>query len=545
MRIRTFLAALSLAAFVGLGLNPAAAKAEQIRLSDGRFLQGDVEEVKEDGFTFRLTDSGGKVFLRWNQVDANLKQRLKNEKDPDEGLNLDVTVDGARLELIDGSVLEGKVTRSGNTYTVVNRDRPRGIEVQQEDVVEEGVIEDIQIDATVMMSEREALSLAEERRAPLETARQYYEMARIADKLGLYEEAKDFVTLGLAATPDQKLQAKLTEYEAKLTELIRQKELLTALAAARQLSKQHKYQKALDVLKTAKETYKPTEGVLAKWEEVNAETDLEFTKFVISEWYKVMKPVIQAKLKDKNSKNITVQEAMNWARREMDIEIQKRLAATTEGDPQNMKIRFAKRIAMHDEKTVRLTTKKVTFGEDGFYQVVGGHLPVAGKQPNPAASNPGAGNPRGPGSGPGGPGGNPGGNPGGSGPNSGDRNVGGIDWAEFEEMMKGQQKEEPKGGGFQEMPKLPDNITPDDIKEALRKALGEDKGEEKKDAPKTNSPIKQDISALKVPSYVPSLTEWWEKSSSANRTRWLLAVYVKFGGTMQVLELDDWDIKYR
>ena len=141
MRIRTFLAALSLAAFVGLGLNPAAAKAEQIRLSDGRFLQGDVEEVKEDGFTFRLTDSGGKVFLRWNQVDANLKQRLKNEKDPDEGLNLDVTVDGARLELIDGSVLEGKVTRSGNTYTVVNRDRPRGIEVQQEDVVEEGVIE--------------------------------------------------------------------------------------------------------------------------------------------------------------------------------------------------------------------------------------------------------------------------------------------------------------------------------------------------------------------------------------------------------------------
>lgn len=538
MRIRTLLPALLLVASSGLFLNIGTVRAEQIRLADGRFLQGDVEEVKEDGFTFRLTDSGGKVFLRWNQVDAGLKQRLKNEKDPDDGLDLEVTVDGARLELIDGTVLEGKVTRTGNTYTVVNRDRPRGMEVQLEDIVEEGVIENIQIDASVMMTDREVLTLAEERRAPLETARQYYEMARIADKLGLYEEAKEYVTTGLASSPDQKLQAKLTEYETKLTELIRQKELLTALAAARQLGKQHKYQKALDVLKNAKETYQPTDAVLAKWEEVNAETDLEFTKFVISEWYKVMKPVISAKLKDKNSKNITVQEAMNWARREMDLEIQKRIAATTEGEPANMKIRFSKRLEMHDAKTLRLSTKKVTFGEDGFYQVVGGHLPVAGKQPNPAASNPGATPPgRGPGGGPGMPGGsNPGGSP------NGERNVGGIDMDELEDLLKGQDK----GGGFQEMPKLPDNITPDDIKEALRKALGEDKeGTEKKDASKGNSPIKQDISKLTVPSYVPSLTEWWDKSSSSTRSRWLMAVYVKFGGTMLVLELDDWDIKYR
>lgn len=537
MRITTFIPALLLVASAGLFLNTGAVRAEQIRLADGRFLQGDVEEVKEDGFVFRLTDSGGKVFLRWNQVDAGLKQRLKNEKDPDEGLDLEVTVDGSRLELLDGSVLEGKVTRSGNTYTVVNRERPRGMEVQHEDIVEEGFIEGIQIDASVMMTEREVLALAEERRAPLETARQYYEMARIADKLGLYEEAKDFVTLGLAASPDQKLQARLAEYDTKLADLIRQKELLTALAAARQLAKQHKYQKALDVLKNAKETYKPTDAVLAKWEEVNAETDLDFTKFVITEWYKVMKPVVQAKLKDKNSKNITVQEAMNWARREMDLEIQKRLAATTEGDPQNMKLRFSKRHEMHDAKTIRLSTKKVTFGEDGFYQVVGGHLPVAGKQPNPAASNPGATPPRGPGSGPG-----PGGGPGGPGGNPGNRNVGPMDWDELEDLLKGQQK----GGEFQEMPKLPDNITPDDIKEALRKALGEDKeGGESKDAPKTNSPVKQDISKLTVPSYVPSLTEWWDKGGTTIRSRWLLAVYVKFGGTMQVLELEDWDIKYR
>lgn len=538
MRITTFLPALLLVASTGLFVNSGVARAEQIRLSDGRFLQGDVEEVKDDGFTFRLTDSGGKVFLRWNQVDAGLKQRLKNERDPDDGLNLEVMVDGARLELLDGSVLEGRLSRNGNNYTIINRDRPRGIEVLLDDIVEDGVIEGIQIEATVMMSEREALTLAEERRAPLETARQYYEMARIADRLGLYEEAKDYVTQGLQASPDQKLQARLTEYDAKLADLIRQKELLTALAAARQLGKARKYQKALDVLKNAKDTYKPTDGVLAKWEEVNAETELEYTKFVINEWYKLMKTVVQAKLKHKDSKNITVQEAMNWARREMDVDIQKRLAVITEGDPANMKLRFSKRHELHDSKVIRLSTKKVTFGEDGFYQVVGGHLPVAGKQPNPTGSTPGATpNPRGPGGGSG-PGIGPGGGGGGNGP--GGRYQGPIDWDEFDRMMKGQQKD-----GFQDMPKLPDNISPDDIKEALRKALGEDKDSEKKDGPKPTSPVKQDISKLTVPSYVPSLTEWWDKGSSTTRQRWLLAVYVKFGGTMQVLELDDWDIKYR
>jgi tetratricopeptide (TPR) repeat protein len=558
MRVHTFLAALVAVATLGLCLNPSGASAEQIRLSDGRFLQGDVEEVRDDGFVFRLTDSGGKVFLRWNQVDAGLKQRLKNERDPDDGLNLEVTVDGARLELIDGTVLEGKITRNGNTYTVVNRDRPRGFEVPHEDVTEEGLIADIQIDASVMMSERDVLALAEERRAPLETARQYYEMARIADRLGLYEEAKDFVTLGLSASPDPKMQARLTEYEAKLTELIRQKDLLLALAAARQLAKQNKYNKALEVLKNAKDTYKPTDAVLSKWEEVNAEIDFDFTKFVINEWYKLMKPVIQAKLKDKNSKNITVQEALNWARREMDTDIQKRLAATTEGDAQNMKVRFMNRFKAADATTlsevtklpgakpIRLTVRKVSFGPDGFYQIVGGHLPVAGKQPNPAASNPGAvPAPRGPGSGPGiGPGGGNPGNPGGGGdgPGGNNRNVGGIDWDELEDLLKDPRADRQ----FQEMPKLPDNISPDDIKEALRKALGEDnKNNQKKEEAKPNNAAKPDLTKLTVPSYVPSLTEWWERSGSTVRVRWLMAVYVKSAGTMQIVEHPDWEIKYR
>jgi hypothetical protein len=123
MRLSFFLASLAVMVLLALNIAPVPVYAEQIRLADGRFLQGEVTEVKEDGFTFKLTDSGGKVFLRWNQVDVGLKERLKNEKDPDAGLNLEIMVPGARLEMLDGTVHQGTIVRSGNNYIVTNRDR--------------------------------------------------------------------------------------------------------------------------------------------------------------------------------------------------------------------------------------------------------------------------------------------------------------------------------------------------------------------------------------------------------------------------------------
>ena len=503
-------------ALLALAWTAVPAGAEQIRLADGRFLQGDVVEVKDDGFTFKLTDSGGKVFLRWNQVDAGLKERLKNEKDPDAGLNLDITVEGARLEMIDGTVHQGKITRAGSMYVISNRER-RSAQVPVEDVLDDGYVTGIEIDATIMMSEREALALAEEQRSPLDTALKYYEMARIADRLGLYEEARDYVTNAQATSPDARLQARLTEYETRVADLIRQKELLVALGAARQLAKKNKYQLALDVLKEAKETHKPTEGVLAKWQEVNDEVELDFTKYVIEEWYKLVKTVAQAKFKEKESRTMTAGDALSWGRREMDLKIQERLAANVGSeDTGNIKQRFMLRHKLAEAKLIRLFTRKATFGEEGFYQNVGGHLPVAGVQPRQQNPQPV------PGSGPGRRGGNRDGSR-----NDYPGNQAPSDW-------------ENEGQGFQDEPKPP---SAEDIRDAIRRIMGGE--EEKKEDSSSGSPVKRDVSKLKVPTVVPSLNDWWDKAPTSIRARWVTAVYVKFGGTMQILELDNWDVKYR
>jgi tetratricopeptide (TPR) repeat protein len=512
--------ALCLAAVAGL------ARAEQIRLADGRYLQGDVVEVKEDGFTFKLTDTGGKVFLRWGQVDAALKKRLTNDRDPDEGLTLQVSVPGARLELIDGTVYEGQITESNNAYRVLNRDNPRGRSIAAADVIEEGFVPDIMIDATIMHTEKEVLKLAEDERAPLETAIQYYELARIADSLGLYREAKDYVTLALGASPDTKLDARLTEYDTQLDELIRQEGLLNALVEARQLAKRKKFQAALDKLNAAKEEFEPKDAVLTKWQSTLDEIDLDFSRFVITDWYKQIRPATRRKVKENS---VTIAECIAWTRRELDnaicagvarsvtdyeddvyefvegrmtpaeaLEFQRKAneeptladqAEKLRAVVQDIRERFPKRFELEIQGKIRLSMRKASFGQDGFYGIVGDHLPVAGKKPQQDQPAP-------PGSGPRNPRRDPRGNR--------DRE-GSVDYMDADaiaRLLNGQDAGDPASGG-------------------------------------------QDISHLKVPNTVPTLQEWWDAAGSSTKGKWLEAYYARYAGTMRVFELDDWEVKYK
>ncbi|MDC1142480.1 tetratricopeptide repeat protein [Planctomycetota bacterium] len=517
MKFRFLLPAIA----AGLFFSSVFVSAEQIRLSDGRYLQGSVDEVREDGFTFKLTESGGKVFLRWNQVDEGLKKRLLNEKDPDEDLNLTVIVIGARLELVSGEVHEGDITRVGAGYKVVNMEFEKGKTFDADEVLEDGFIENIEIDAATIMSSKEVLALAEERREP-ETARQFYELARIADRLALYEDARDYITLALAASPDVKLESRLTEYETKLTELIRQRQILQEIVNAKALAKKKKFQLALDLLDHAKTDYNPTDLVLDKWQEVFDEVDVEFSQFVIKDYYKRMKPAARAFVKEKRDTDLTVQEALNYARRQMDVDIQELIAETVGSeDPTAIKKRFLARFDLEAEKVVRLSIKKESFGKDGFYQIVKGHLPIAGKKT--ADSN-----------------------------NNSNRNKDdGRNPRKFPEGRRGGRDgdgvadDQEAGTDFQGLPELPEGLPDDvnDILEKLRKAAGENA--KKGESEEYKKVGKQDLSHLKVPSVVPSLVEWWDKASTSTRTNWIMAVYARFGNTMRVVDLDDWNIKFK
>lgn len=490
--------------------------AEQIRLSDGRFLQGDVEEVKEDGFTFRLTETGGRIFLRWSQVEDGLKKRLLNERDPDEGLNLEVLVDGARLELINGEVLEGEITPTSRGYTVVNLKFPKGKSISKEDVLEDGYVPDIRIDASAVMEEEKVLEVAESQRT-LEEAREYYELARIADRLGLYEAARDYVVLAQAAGPDTALAQKLDDYGQRLEELIRQKEVLTAVAAARKLAAKHMYKTALDTMTQAKTDYDPQGEVLAKFDEVYAEIDADFTDYIIDRWYKTVKSVIRAKLKE--DKEMTAREGFAWARSNLNDAIADALAKETFGEAADLRKRFDSR-KDDDAEYQDIPLKKASFDEDGFYDLVGGHLPSAGKSKDSSSSS-------------------------GSGSNGGNapRKDRGRDGCalppNFEELLRdadGDEFQAEDGGGI-------DEEDVQDLVRRLRRAAEEELG--KKSNEPSGSSSKQDLSKLTVPDTVPSLEEWWEKASRSKKTDWLLAVYVKYGGAMTVFEEKYWDLKYR
>jgi tetratricopeptide (TPR) repeat protein len=489
---------------------------EQIRLADGRYLQGEVVEVREDGFVFRRTDTGGRIFLRWGQVDEALQKRLTNQRDPDENLDLEVMVPGARLELMDGTEYEGEITLTGSNYRVVNRDFPRGRSIPAAEVAEDGFIQDIMIDAVVMMPEAEALALARERREPIETAHQLYELARIADILGLFPESKALVVEALGMSPDSQLESRLSEYDSQLDELIRQQGVLEALTEARQLARRRQYTTALQILDEAKSNYNPTEGVLARWESTHLEIDFEFTRFVINEWHKQVRVALRNKTRQSG---LTVSEAMNWTRRDLDTEAARRLAESVGGaEPSDIRRRFAMRLDLEAAGVIRLSVYRASFGQDGFYQIVGGHLPVAGRQPQAPQQDPrdrerrDRNRPR-------------------------NRNVEPISEAEMREMIE-RLEETVAGLDRQEQRRPPDPAEIEEMLERLRERQGGNRGG---DAPAGG----QDVSHLRVPPVVPSLNDWWERAGAARRANWLMAFYATSVGTMQLVDRNDWNVRYK
>jgi tetratricopeptide (TPR) repeat protein len=417
---------------------------------------------------------------------------------------------------VSGDVVMGDIKLQGNKYVVMNLEWAKGRSFDMEDVLDGGFSADVKIPATVMKAPLDVLKIAEEQRSPLENARQFYELARIADRMGLYEEAKDYVTLALAASPDKAMQTTLETYNGKLDELIRQRDLLNALAEARKAAGKHIYQLALNALNDAKKKYNPTGEVLEKFDETYTEIDTDYSSFIVTEWYKLMPAVARKKA---STKNLTWQEARNWALKEMEVEIKAAIAIKTGGDQNDIKARFVKR----DKE--KLTLRKISFGETGFYDVVGGPLQSAGVkagqtgQPGANPSNPGA--PRGTDR-PRGPSGN------GPGSNNGSIEPG----SSFDDDQDGLQPK--KEGG--ELPPLPP-----DAEEYLRKIK---EAYDKQQADKAKAGAAQDLSKFKIPTTYQSIDDWWKEQSRITKQTWMVAIYVRFAGTMY-FEQELQDLKYK
>lgn len=506
--------------------------AGNIRLSNGQFIQGDiVGEPTDKGLNFKLTSTGGQIFLRWSQLHADDAKRLKKVEDPDANLKLVVQVKGARVDLVTGESLEGRIEKRGSTV-IFNNLKFRNREIALSEIDEGGLVEGVMIDATSVM-EPDAILQMQLRDHPPVSPQEFYEFARLCERLGLYQEARAYVEDCLAALPSPKLQSVAEALGTTLDELIKQEALLQAVKGARDLARKRQYQAALTLIDDVVKQAKPSGAIEDKLLDTRDEIDAEFTQFVIREWYAQMNTVAT-----KAAKDMTVDQAMGFARGQMEQGILAGILAQVGSEDQNdIKTRFDAR-----RKTIdKLSKKRAAFGADGWYDVVGGPLPSAGNmnQNNPNAGSGG----RNAGAG----GGLPGGFPGAGGAGGGGRNRGGQGGGQGGDRDGHADAREPDGFQNKGGSGLPEGIDPGQIEDLIRRAQeamgrgGQQGGAQQGgNSAGGRNTQRQDADPndprWQVPENTPALRDWWTGATRLTKRKWLIAYYVLNGRTMMVVE---------
>lgn len=563
MQFRSFRRLFGFAAIgsMAVALSVTTAEAEQIRLSDGRIVQGEVVgAVTETGFNFRLTSTGGQAFFRWTQINKEDEARLRNIKDPDAGLQLIVYVQGDRLNRLNGDPIEGRVEVMSDHFLVKNQRFKTGVKVPVEEVVEgpDALQKNVQIDARVIHTPAEVLALREAELPAEATAQDYYALARLAEHMGLFVEAQDRLQRCLDLAPTSKLLTAAETMKARVDELIKQSAVLKLLDAVRGLAENRNFAHALyelgEAMKGERNGTKPTGAILDAMERLKLEIEAEYMGWVINEWndeaYQAIRTWVKA------NKDATVNEAVNFARRTSEQELLKSMVAQSRGALDKKlvsdalitgQIRNNMAARLTDKWTKKLRERNADFGKDGWYQIVQGNLPNAGKQRAQQPQQPPQGNqpPRFPRQ--------PGGGGGGGGPRGGSDfapesfefpGVSGApaDFAPQEGPKGGEKKEEEKKEGDGGIGDVDADAIAEIAKriaeaaEAAKKRGQENSGQVEGGPRRPSAQYKEDDPRWKdVPAVVPSLQDWWIKQSDTRKMKWMMAVYARDGMTMDIV----------
>ncbi|MCK6438679.1 MAG: hypothetical protein L6Q71_00575 [Planctomycetes bacterium] len=496
-----------------------AVSAEQIQLANNEYIQGEVTgDPTEDGFNFKLTSTGGVIFLRWTQVSEKDAKRLKKVEDPLAGLNLNITVKGGRLELIDGSIIEGFIEARDDHYIVNNLDQ-WGRRIEKANVVE--WFTDVDIDARAVHQPAKILE-DELFTAPPATASDFYRFARLAERLGLYPEARDYVDTLLGLNPSQQLRGLAEELGAAIDELIRQQALLEAIKGARVFAAKKQYPNALALIDAIVNDHAPSGAVAEKMKQTRDEIDKEFTVYVSKEWFVQMGAIAAAKVTDKE---FTVDLVRGYVTGQFSLDIALALVKKTGGNVNDQKYQqdIINRFKSRDISALSLRT--ASFGKDGWYDVLGGPLPSAGNVGQATGKNASKN-----------PGGNKGSNKTGSGSSSGGRDGFSDARKHFEQQYQQppKPKEADKSGPVEEDASDEDGgteLSDEAVKEMIKK-LEEDAKNGAEQAKTDTRPafvpqkFEKDDPERAVPENTPSIQDWWKKASSSKKKDWLIACYV-------------------
>ncbi|HZE96783.1 MAG TPA: hypothetical protein VE981_07140 [Planctomycetota bacterium] len=357
-----FLAALALAPLLAV---PVFAGSEQdtVKLRSGRILTGIVlvDEANKEGFTLQRWDTGGSVFVHWNQITELEKNRLVNRL-PD-AKPLGVMLDGVRA-----------MTAGRDVVGVLVKEDTTGLHIKTKDAKAP-----VQVPKAALLRPQESLKIPEsdayspdemvDSRLSKASEKDYasmLELGRFAASLRLYERAKDFYQKASSADASKK-----DEIELILTQndtLIKEGKAAALVAQVKEYVETIEFAKALETVKKLMSDFADTE-VAKQNKDLAASVEKKAKDFEGKRVEYLAENVPQA-YKDRRSSlfnqyssatKYKIAEALQHANK-IDEEVVADLAKRMKSTPEEISTAWGKR---------ELKPKTVTYG-DGSWIVKGG-----------------------------------------------------------------------------------------------------------------------------------------------------------------------------
>jgi hypothetical protein len=239
-----FLGALLLAPVLALPATAAGGDQDTVKLKSGRVLSGVVvvDETNREGFSVQRWDTGGTVFVRWNQISDVERARLSNRVA--EIKVVGVMLDGVRAMTAGRDVVGVLVKEDAASVHIKTKDAKAPVQVPKSALLRP--YEAVKVPESDAYSPDEMVDL----RVAKANEKDYGSMLEVgffAASVKLYERAKDFYQKAAAADPSKKEET--DSILAKNELLIKEGKAAALLAQVKEFVETIEFAKAIETAK--------------------------------------------------------------------------------------------------------------------------------------------------------------------------------------------------------------------------------------------------------------------------------------------------------
>jgi tetratricopeptide (TPR) repeat protein len=252
--MRHLVAALLLAPVLALPASAGGSEQDTVRLKSGRILTGIVlvDDSNREGFTVQRWDTGGVVFIHWNQITEMEHSRLANRVA--EARPMGVMLEGVRAMTAGRDVVGVLVKEDANGLYIKTRDAKAPVQVPKSAL--------LRPQEPVKIAEAEAYSPDEmiDTRLAKANEKDYagmLEVGRFAASVRLYERAKEMYQKAASAdaTKKEEIEGILAQNET----LIKETKAAALVAQVKEFVETIEFAKALETVKKLNSEFGDTE----------------------------------------------------------------------------------------------------------------------------------------------------------------------------------------------------------------------------------------------------------------------------------------------